>query len=133
MPGDRDQDTTHLEIHNTGVVVVLAREQALVKLSWVNIRQRVVLRVPTAVTCVKTAHRSRLVVDDAELLMMREIIHQLSTTVVGVSHAGDVLVQILERVLRKVSEGLHSQEGELTFVCLDERAIDAVTCRCQKS
>jgi hypothetical protein len=85
-----------MEIHDAGVIVVwdgrrqtssgnssplvqltLPREQALVELGWVHVRRRVIPRVPSPITCIQSSHSGNFVIDDTELLVVGEVVHQL--------------------------------------------------------
>jgi hypothetical protein len=56
-----------LEIHDTSVIVILTREQSLGKISWMDIRKRVSMRVPSTKTEIKTTNRGILVVNKNDL------------------------------------------------------------------
>jgi hypothetical protein len=58
--------------------LTLTWEQALEELGGVHIGERMVPRVPPTVTRIETAHGGELVVDDTELLVVREIVHELA-------------------------------------------------------
>jgi hypothetical protein len=75
-----------------------------------------VLGIPTTIACIKPSHRGDFVVDNAELFMVTEVVHQLAcsqllnraveldareltTRVIWVPHASDVLMQTLESML----------------------------------
>lgn len=80
--------------------LTLAGEQRFLELGWVHVGDRVVRSVPAAIACVETTHSCPLAVDNAELLVMGEVVHQLAARVVRMAHNGNVLMQILECVLR---------------------------------
>lgn len=52
-----------LEIHHSTVVVILTRELRLVELLRVDVGQRMVVRIPSAITRVQPSHTGDLVVD----------------------------------------------------------------------
>ena len=61
-----------------GKALTLAREQTQVEFGRVDIRQRMVPRIPSAKTRIKSSKSCELVVDDAEFLVMREVIDELA-------------------------------------------------------
>lgn len=65
-----------------------------------HVGERVVVRVPPPEAGVQPSERRILVVDDAELIVVREVVHELAARVVRMSLARNVLVQVLEGVLR---------------------------------
>lgn len=57
------------------------------------------MRVPPPETGVETAQSCILVVDDAELVVVGEVVDELAAGMVRVALARNVLVQVLEGVL----------------------------------
>jgi len=57
-----------LEIHDTSVIEILTREQRLRKVSRVDVRKWVSMRIPTPKTEIKTADGGILVVDKNDLI-----------------------------------------------------------------
>jgi hypothetical protein len=88
-----------LEIHHSTVVVVLSGEQRLVELLRVNVGQRVVVGIPSAVTRIESSHAGDFVVDETELFVVAPVIDELSGSVLRVSHDDNVVVQVLQGVL----------------------------------
>lgn len=79
--------------------LTLAGEERVLELGWVNVGDGVVGSVPTAKARVETTHSRPLAVDDAELLVVGEVVDELAARVVRVTHDGNVVVQVLESVL----------------------------------
>lgn len=114
-----------LEVHNPGVIVVLAREQRLREVRRMNICKWMVMRVPSPEAEVETADRCVVVVDDDDFLVVRPELNRvcnacvnrailcdgndlltLRTYVVRVPQNHDIGVLELEEPLqRKVSLG----------------------------
>lgn len=64
-----------LEVHNTSVVVVLAREDDFVEIGWMGIGNAVLVSVPAAVAEIETAHESDMTIDEAKLLVVGPVEH----------------------------------------------------------
>ena len=59
-----------LEVHDTGIVVVLSREQRPLETGGVNISKGVVVRIPTAVTEIDTTDGGDVVIHDHDLFVV---------------------------------------------------------------
>lgn len=56
---------TYTEVQDTGVIEILSRENCLVQVSRMSIRNRVLPRIPPAITQIQTSHEGYVVVDKA--------------------------------------------------------------------
>jgi len=77
----------------------LAREERLEELGRMDVGQRVITSIPSAITCVETTHCCDLVVDNAELLVMREVVDQFPSAMIRMTHDCDIVMKGLQRVL----------------------------------
>ena len=59
-----------MEIHDTGVVVVLAREESLVEFSGVDVSERVVMGVPSPEAQIEATNGRKMVVHSNNLFVM---------------------------------------------------------------
>lgn len=107
-----------LEVKHTSIIIILAREQRLGKVSRMNVCERVVMRVPSTEAQIKTTNARSVLVYNHNLFVVRPklhivyrqrcqltilfdlAIHTFASDVVGVAHACDVGMQILQSVLR---------------------------------
>lgn len=62
-----------LEIHNPSIIIILPREQRKVEIGWMNVSQRMVVRIPSSKAEIETTNRSPMVIDNNNLLMMRPV------------------------------------------------------------
>jgi len=62
-----------LEIHDAGVIVILAREQGLGEIGWVHIGKWVCVSIPTTKAKIKSANSCPFVIDDDKLTWMRDV------------------------------------------------------------
>lgn len=58
------------EVHHTSVIVILSREQRPLETSGVNVRKRVVVRIPATVTEINTADGGDAVIHDHDLFVV---------------------------------------------------------------
>ena len=71
-----------MEVHDTSIVVILAREESFVKLGGVNVGQWVVVGIPASEAEVEPANSCEVVIHRHHLLVMRP---ELDTIWEGVS------------------------------------------------
>ena len=62
-----------MEIKNSGIVVILAREDILIQIRWVNIRDGMLVSIPTSEAHIQATHESSLAINQAQLLVMGPI------------------------------------------------------------
>lgn len=99
--------TSILWLHRT-------REERPVKVRRVDVGQRVVVQVPAAEAEVEPANGRPGRVDDRHFFVMRPVERLLAAEVVRVAHDGNVLVHLLELMLRVRRRHAHRLADEAT-------------------
>jgi hypothetical protein len=62
-----------LEVEDAGVVVVLAREDSVVDVGWVYVRECVLMGVPPTEAHIQATHEGDLTVNQAQFLMVSPV------------------------------------------------------------
>ena len=117
-----------LEIHHSTIVVILSGKQRLVEFLRMDVRQRVVMRIPSPIAGIESSHTRNLIVDEAELFVVTPIVDKLACCMLRMSHHDNVFVQILEGVLNKDLRFVFNDSiVQLTLVYLEFKVIEADT------
>jgi hypothetical protein len=70
-----------MEVHDTSIVVVLAREECLIELSGVNISQRVVVSIPSPEAKIQATDSRKVIVNNDDLLVVGPELNAVCTGV----------------------------------------------------
>jgi hypothetical protein len=62
-----------LEVHDASVVVVLSGEDNFVQISRVSVRDAVLVRIPTSIAEIQTAHESNVAIDKTQLFVVSPV------------------------------------------------------------
>jgi len=62
-----------MEIKNPRVIVILAREDILIEIRWVNIRDSMLVSIPASKAHIQATHESSLAINQAQFLVVGPI------------------------------------------------------------